>query len=164
MRFRAGVIGVALLLTACGGASAAVGGDEGERLPDVEISELITGDSSNLNDIEGPAVITLWATGCAPCRAAIPDFEEEHLARADEVRFVGVNVGEDPSVAAEFMDEVGATYDQYADLDGEVSTALQATSMPVTVVIDADGIVTTRHLGPLDQGGLNAAIDTAVGG
>lgn len=149
-----------VILSACGGGDDAARGD-GDRLPDVDIAELTTGESSLLSEIEGPAVINLWATWCAPCRAEIPDFEEVHQARGDEVRFIGVNVGEDPAVAAEFIDEVGATYEQFADLDGDVSTALRATSMPVTVVIDADGVVTTRHLGPLDQSGLNAAIDEA---
>jgi hypothetical protein len=35
--------------------------------------------------------------------------------------------------------------------------------MPVTLVLDAGGVVTTRHLGPLDEGGLNDAIDEALG-
>ena len=61
------------------------------------------------------------------------------------------------------IDEIGASYDQFADLDGEVSTELRATSMPVTVVIDENGVITTRHLGPLDQDGLNEAIDDALG-
>ncbi len=153
----AGFLAAALLtLAACGGES-------GETLPDVDITGLTSGESSQLSDIEGPAVINLWATWCAPCRAEIPDFEEVHQIRNDEVRFVGINVGEDPSVAVAFIDEVGATYDQFADLDGEVSTELRATSMPVTVVIDADGNIITRHLGPLDQQGLNDAIDEAVG-
>lgn len=135
----------------------------GDRLPDVDLTALTTGATSSLADIEGPAVVNLWATWCAPCRAEIPDFEEVHLARGGEVRFVGVNVGEDPAVAAAFIAEVGATYDQFVDLDGDVSVELRATSMPVTVVIDADGVVTTRHLGPLDQDGLNDAIDDALG-
>ena len=133
------------------------------RLPDVDLTALSSGEPSSLADIEGPAVINLWATWCAPCRAEIPDFEEVHQARGDEVRFVGVNIGEDAEDAQAFVDDVGATYDQYADADGDVATALSATAMPVTVVIDADGRITTRHLGPLDQDGLNGAIDEAVG-
>lgn len=165
-------VGAVLALAACGGDSTdpvAGGGTEtvaaadGDRLPDVDLTALATGESSSLADIEGPAVVNLWATWCAPCRAEIPDFEEVHQARGDEVRFVGVNIGEDASDAQEFIDEVGATYDQFADFDGDVSAALRATSMPVTVVIDADGVITTRHLGPLDQDGLNEAIDEALG-
>lgn len=149
--------GLLVALSACGGGSGS--GAVGERLPDVDLVGLTSGEELSLSDIEGPAVVNLWATWCAPCRAEIPDFEAVSQERGDEVTFVGINVGEDPAVAAEFIDEVGATYVQYADLGGDVSTALQATSMPVTVVIDADGIVQTRHLGPMDTDDLAAAID-----
>jgi len=160
-----------ILLSACGGGETELsaaggvgsGGDEGETLPAIEITELTTGETARLDEIEGPAVVNLWATWCAPCRAEIPDFEEVHRVRGDEVRFVGINVGEDPERAVEFIDEVGATYDQFLDEIGEVSTELRATSMPVTVVINADGVVTTRHLGPLDQDGLNEAIEETLG-
>lgn len=148
----------ASLLVACGG------GSDADTLPDVEIIELVSGDASRLSDIEGPAVINLWATWCAPCRAEIPAFEEVYQQRADEVRFVGINVGEDPGHALEFLADVGATYDQYADEFGDVSTELRATTMPLTVVIDAEGAVTTRHLGPMDQDDLNEAINTALAG
>jgi len=175
---RAGLLVVgALVLAACGsddasgtstadapsGVESNESDDDVQRLPDVDLVDLATGGTSSLAAIEGPAVINLWATWCAPCRAEIPDFEEVHQARGDEIRFVGVNVGEDASAAQEFIDDIGATYDQFADPGGDVSTALRATAMPVTVVIDADGIVTTRHLGPLDQDGLDEAIDEAVG-
>jgi thiol-disulfide isomerase/thioredoxin len=144
-----------VLLAGCGS------GDD-ETLPTVEITDLTSGDVSRLSDIDGPAVINLWATWCAPCRAEIPAFEEVHQARGDEVRFVGINIGDDRERALTFLDEVGATYDQFSDQTGDVSTELRATSMPLTVVIDADGVVTTRHLGPLDQDGLDEAIDRAL--
>ena len=177
MRRVAAPVCAALALAACGGGSTETNAGterngatetvaapaDGDRLPDVDLTALASGESSSLADIEGPAVVNLWATWCAPCRAEIPDFEEVHLARGDEVRFIGVNVGEDAVDAQEFIDDVGATYDQFADFDGDVSAALRATSMPVTVVIDADGVITTRHLGPLDQNGLNEAIDEAIG-
>jgi thiol-disulfide isomerase/thioredoxin len=107
-------------------------------------------------------VINLWATWCAPCRREIPDFEEVHRARGDAIRFVGVNAGEDADRALGFLDEFDVTYDQFLDPEGYVITELEATAMPVTVVIDADGAITTRHLGPLDQAGLNRAIDEAL--
>jgi thiol-disulfide isomerase/thioredoxin len=146
----------ALALTACGS------GGADETLPDVDIAPLTGGETIQLSDIEGPAVVNLWATWCAPCRAEIPDFENVHRARGDEVRFVGVNIGEDGDRAASFIDEVGATYDQYLDSEGFVVTELRTSTMPVTIVIDADGVIATRHLGPLDEDGLNDAIDEAL--
>jgi thiol-disulfide isomerase/thioredoxin len=147
---------LAVVLVACGG-------DQGaERLPDVAVAPLVGGDTIRLSDIEGPAVINLWATWCAPCRAEIPDFESVHQERGDEVRFVGINIGEDGNRAASFIDEVGATYDQFLDSEGFVVTELRTTAMPVTLVLDGNDIVTTRHLGPLDAAGLNEAIDAAI--
>ncbi|MEJ7801499.1 MAG: TlpA disulfide reductase family protein [Ilumatobacter sp.] len=153
------IAAASLLLVACGSGER----EAGEVLPAVEISDLVSGAVTNLADIEGPAVVNLWATWCAPCRAEIPDFEAVHRARGADVRFVGINIGESTDRAQEFIDEVGATYDQYSDSTGEVAIALRATSMPTTVVIDADGVITRRNLGPLDQAGLNDAIDEALG-
>ncbi len=157
----AGVVAVA----ACGSGDStdSVASSARETLPDVDLTDLSSGETSSLASISGPAVVNLWATWCAPCRVEIPDFEEVHQERGAEIRFVGVNVGEDLADAQGFVDDVGATYDQYADLDGDVATALRATAMPVTIVIDAEGSITTRHLGPLDQDGLNEAIDEVLG-
>ena len=172
MRRAALVLVAALTVAACGSSdddsdAVAAGqesaADDGDRLPDVEIVPLADGAPTSLADIEGPAVVNLWATWCAPCRAEIPDFEEVHQARQDEVRFVGINIGEDAAPAARFLDEVGATYDQFRDPDGFVVTELRTTAMPVTIVLDADGNVTTRNLGPMDDEDLNEAIDEALG-
>ncbi len=148
----------AALLGSCGE------GDTGatETLPAVEIASLSTRATMQLSDIDGPAVVNLWATWCAPCRAEIPDFEAVHQERGDEVRFVGINIGESADRALEFIDEVGATYDQFSDATGDVATELRATSMPTTVVIDADGAITLRKRGPLDRAALNDAIDDAL--
>jgi thiol-disulfide isomerase/thioredoxin len=161
VRLAALVVG-ALTLAACASSS-----DEAttsaDGLPDVAIEQLDGGATISLADIEGPAVINLWATWCAPCRREIPDFEAVHQERGDEARFVGINIGEDSDRAAEFIAEVGATYDQFVDPDGYVVTELRTSTMPVTIVIDAKGEIVERHLGPLDQDGLNQAIDRALG-
>jgi thiol-disulfide isomerase/thioredoxin len=138
------------------------GGDDDSSLPDVELVSLDGTETTSLADIEGPAVINLWATWCAPCRREIPAFEQVHQERIDEVRFVGINVGEDADVAAEYLAEVGATYDQYADSEGYVVTELDTTAMPVTIVIDANGDITERRLGPMDEDDLDEAIDEAL--
>ncbi len=155
------VVVAALALSACGSSSDGSGAG-GDVLPDVEIEQLDGSATISLTDIEGPAVINLWATWCAPCRREIPDFEAVHQARRDEIRFVGINIGEDSGRAAEFLADVGATYDQFLDSEGYVVTELRTTTMPVTIVLDANGEIIERHLGPLDQDGLNQAIDKAL--
>lgn len=163
-RSRPRIVRLACLATAAGLLAACGGGDGAPAtLPDVEITPLDGGAPVSLADIEGPAVVNLWATWCTPCRTEIPDFEAVHRERGAEVRFVGINIGEDADQAGEFLAEVGATYDQYLDLQGYVSTDLEAPNLPVTVVVSADGTIATRHLGAMDQDELEAAIDEVVG-
>ncbi len=160
-----------ILLTAtaaCGGGGGDGGGDGtgqvGQPLPAVDIVPLDGGDPIALDAIDGPAVVNLWATWCVPCRTEIPAFEEVHQQRGDTVRFVGVNIGQTSDEAHEFLDEVGASYEQYLDVEGFAQTELAATLLPTTVVIDADGIITTRQIGTMDQDALDAAIDDALAG
>lgn len=145
------------LLVSCGGDGGA------NSLPAVAIEPLAGGDTELLSDVEGPAVINLWATTCPPCVREIPEFEAVHRERAD-VAFVGINIGEDAERAAAFLADLDVTYDQYLDPQGYVVTGLETTAMPVTIVIDAAGEISTRHVGAMDQDDLRAAIDRAVDG
>ena len=92
-----------------------------------------------------------------PARAAgVPGRSARH---APTSRFVGVDIGEDPAAAQAFLDELGVTFPQYADEDGELTDALGIAALPVTLVVDADGQIATTHLGPMSVDDLHAALD-----
>ena len=88
--------------------------------------------------LRGPAVVNLWATWCAPCRRELPAFQEVSERRPD-VRFVGIDIGEDAAKAEDFIDELGITFEQFVDERGELTDALGAAALPVTLVVDTDG-------------------------
>lgn len=152
---RSGAVGLALVTAvACSGDDDAAG----ERLPDVTLPALAPGEPElALATLDGPAVVNLWATWCVPCRRELPEFQAASEAHPD-VRFVGVDIGEDADDAQEFLDELGVTFDQYADADGELSGELGVASLPVTIVIDADGTISERNIGPMSAADLDAAI------
>jgi thiol-disulfide isomerase/thioredoxin len=143
-----------LLLGASGGSD-----DAEARLPDIEVQTLRGGEAFRLDELEGPAVVNLWATWCAPCKRELPEFEAVHRSMAGEVTFVGVNIGDDGDEAADYLDDLGITYDQYLDEDSELTAALKTATLPMTVIIDADDRITLRHIGPLDQDELIQAIE-----
>ncbi|MEQ1571680.1 MAG: TlpA disulfide reductase family protein [Myxococcota bacterium] len=139
------------------------GGRGADRLPDVEVVGLESGDVMNVAAIEGPAVINLWATWCAPCRAEMPAFQQVHADLGDAVRFIGINEGDDGAAAAEFVADVGAEYDQYLDADEALADALRIAGLPATIVVDGSDTVVELYLGELDEGGLRALLDEQLG-
>lgn len=151
-------LGVAALvvLGACTGGD----GEAARRLPDLELRGLEVDTSTlDLGELRGPAVINLWATWCRPCREELPAFQQVAADRAD-VRFIGVNSQETADARA-YLDELGVTYDQFVDDRGQLAEELGAAALPVTVVIAADGAITTEHLGPMSVDDLEAALADA---
>lgn len=161
-------VAVASVAALIGVTAVACGGDEGagaDRLPALELPALDDEDRTlALDTIDGPAVVNLWATWCAPCRRELPDFQQVHVERGDEVRFVGVNIGDRPGPAAEFLAEVGVTFENYLDFEGRLSEELRTATMPVTVITDRDGLVAVVHQGPMDADELNEQIERALAG
>lgn len=145
----------ALFATACGGSGGEAGPD---RLPAVTVTSLdgATG-PLDLAGVTGPAVINLWATWCAPCRRELPAFQEASEAHP-HVAFIGVDIAEDPVAARAFLDRLGVTFPQYADEDGELSDTLGVASLPVTLIVDGRGELTT-HVGPMSEDDLAAGLD-----
>jgi thiol-disulfide isomerase/thioredoxin len=153
-----------LTILAVAAAACGADGEEGaERLPDVTLTALSAGDAPlDLGDLDGPAVVNLWATWCAPCRRELPDFQRVSEEWPD-VRFVGVDIGEDAAKAEAFLDELGVTFEQYVDEAAELTTALGAASLPVTLIVAGDGTVARNHLGPLSAGDLTDTLTDLTG-
>ncbi len=100
-------------------------------------------------DLQGRVwLLNVWASWCAPCR-------EEHpllvrLARETPLAIVGLNYKDDPRSAQEWLLKLGDPYFATAsDLDGSVGIEYGVYGVPETFVIDRDGVVRHRHVGPL---------------
>ncbi|MCA9822270.1 MAG: TlpA disulfide reductase family protein [Dehalococcoidia bacterium] len=120
-------------------------------LPDVRDEENVL----KLSDFRGKVVILNWyASWCGPCRQEIPDFEVAHRHLDADVVFFGVNLQESRATAAGLLEELGATYPAVLDADGAVSQHYRVTGMPVTYIIDRDGMVVAGGRGILTEDAL----------
>ena len=149
-----GFLAVALL-AGCGGSDAST------ALPG-ELVAVDGGTALDLASAEQPLVVNLWATWCTPCRRELPDFDQVAAARSD-VAVVGVNIGESADAAAGLVDELGLTFPQYLDPDGELQLALTVAALPATAFITTDGEVLEVHSGALTAAELDERIDHHFG-
>jgi thiol-disulfide isomerase/thioredoxin len=98
-----------------------------------------------LSETRGRAVVlNFWATWCAPCLAEMPDLDRLARAYADEVRVVGINLGEPAEPALAWAARLGIGYALVSDADGTLSALYALRGQPTTVFIGRDG--TIRHI------------------
>ncbi|MCH2423040.1 MAG: TlpA family protein disulfide reductase [Acidimicrobiales bacterium] len=162
-----GLILIVLLATTTGCAE-----DDPTGLDDVTamVFELWDGGTTTLDDLVDngrPLVVNLWATWCTPCLKEIPVLQDAHergiWVGNDLVRFVGINVSDSPTRAAQQAEDLGITYLQGRDPDGRFSASLSTVGLPVTAFVDHRGELTGVHHGSLDADELAAAIDEYLG-
>jgi thiol-disulfide isomerase/thioredoxin len=148
------LVALSTALTACDG-------DDSESLPDVVLTALpdFAQRTSELDvkQVDGPAVLNLWATWCVPCRTELPEFQRAS-GENPGVRFIGIDEGFEPGESVAFLDELGVSYEQFVDTDGAFAEELEVTELPATIVLDADGDVALRHVGPLGYDDLVAVL------
>jgi len=93
------------------------------------------------------ALVNVFASWCAPCRAEHPILMR--LAR-DGVAIYGINHKDRPEDALRFLAELGNPYRAVgADRDGRVSLEWGVYGYPETFVIDRQGRIRYRHVGPI---------------
>jgi cytochrome c biogenesis protein CcmG, thiol:disulfide interchange protein DsbE len=102
-------------------------------------------------ELKGKAwVLNVWASWCAPCRDEHPLLVE--LAREHQVTLVGLNHKDDRRNAMEWLRKLGDPYrTTVVDADGRVSIDYGVYGVPETFVIDREGIVRLKHVGPLTR-------------
>ncbi|WP_394184691.1 peroxiredoxin family protein [Metabacillus halosaccharovorans] len=129
--------------------------EEGNTAPDFKLTTL-KGDQINLSDYRGKKVIlNFWATWCPPCKAEMPHmqkFYENNKENGIEVVAVNLtNIDKGQKNIEAFVNDYGLTFDIPLDVDGDVGTEYQAFTIPTSYIIDSNGIITKRIVGPMDE-------------
>lgn len=178
MRVMACLIAVAMALSACGASRSSPTASDGvveviaaEDRQEVDpfTGELLDGGSFDSASLAGNVVVyNVWGSWCAPCRteaAALKQVSEE--TRDLGVRFVGINVRDNDASARAFED----TYDiEYPSITTDTSSdavlafgpALPPSAVPSTLIVDAQGRLAARIVGPTDYSTLTTIVTETV--
>lgn len=99
---------------------------------------------------KGPVILDFWATWCAPCKIALPRWQE--LAE----RYAGhgvqlVTVSQDdprsqPKILP-YLRSQGFDFPALLDGDKQVGRRYRVTSLPTTFLIAQDGTILSHHMG-----------------
>ena len=100
-------------------------------------------------DLKGQVwLLNVWASWCVSCRA-----EHEvvtRLARTGEAPIVGLNYKDERDAALGWLRRLGDPYKVSAvDIDGDVGIDWGVYGVPETFVIDQQGVVRHKHIGPI---------------
>ncbi len=109
-------------------------------------------------DLQGEvSIVNVWASWCVPCRVEMPLLVE--LAAQGTVPIYGINYKDAPDAALAFLDETGDPYTRIgADRSGRASIDWGVYGLPETFVIDAQGRIAYKHVGPFDRRSLEQDI------
>ena len=119
----------------------------------------LEGGDVRLSDLRGQWVLVNFrATWCAPCREEMPYLARLARAHAGDLTVLAVNMREPPSVVAPFVAEFGPELPIVLQPDDATLLAYDVRALPTSVLIDPDGMVVTRSVGPLPVGVVEPAL------
>jgi len=124
------------------------------ELPPVDSDEVAVPGFSTADFADVPAgavtVVNVFASWCIPCRDEHPFLVE--LAARENIRLFGINQKDAPEDAARFLTDLGNPYDAIgADRNGRASIEWGVYGVPETFVVNAKGVITYKHIGPLSR-------------
>jgi peroxiredoxin len=124
----------------------------GHMAPDF-VLQTLDGREARLSDYRGHVVfLNFWATWCAPCRVEMPAIEQLYR----ELRPKGFSVlavstdPEGPTVTRPYRDALGLTFTIAHDPEMQVGRLFGVRALPLTFVVDRQGIITHQIFGSRD--------------
>ena len=135
----------------------------GYPAPDFSVKDA-DGKDLSLSSLKGDVVLLdFWASWCAPCRAELPNVEQAFKDYADRgLVVIGIDLDRNEGAFKGSVSYFGLTYPQVFDgADNKVSGLYRVTGIPMSYLIDRDGIIRGKSLRGDD---LEKAIDKLLNG
>ncbi|HYK67941.1 MAG TPA: TlpA disulfide reductase family protein [Streptosporangiaceae bacterium] len=129
----------------------------------------VTGQHLSLSQYRGHTiVVNFWGSWCAPCRAEAPALGQLSRQLASRgVRFVGIDIRDQPDSAAAFMQQFNVGYPSINDPNDQIALDFHSTvppaDIPTTLVIDRDGRIADRIFGASTYRQLLSVINQVTG-
>ncbi|HKO44380.1 MAG TPA: DsbE family thiol:disulfide interchange protein [Pyrinomonadaceae bacterium] len=93
-------------------------------------------------------LLNVWASWCVACRDEHPMLLE--LGRQNAIPIYGLNYKDKPTDAISWLNELGDPYVlSVSDLDGRVGIDYGVYGAPETFLIDREGVIRLKHIGPV---------------
>ena len=120
----------------------------------------LTGSGFRLSADRGSVVVmNFWGSWCTPCREEAPVLGQlaRHFA-ADGVRFIGVDIRDDPASAEAFDQNFRISFPSLNDPNDLIALDFNGVappaSIPTTLIIDRTGHVAARIIGTVSYNGV----------
>lgn len=106
-------------------------------------------------------LVNIWASWCGPCRIEHPLLME--LSKRGDIRLYGLNYKDDPANAQHFLETLGQPYAAAgADIDGRAGVDWGVYGVPETFVIDGQGFIRFKFVGPLSPEAISAVLNPEI--
>jgi len=121
------------------------------RAPDFALEDL-QGNQVALRDHRGKVVfLNFWATWCPPCRTEMPSMERLYRKlKGEGLVMLAVDMQENQKQVAKFMKGLDLSFPALLDGDGSVSYQYNIIGLPSTYIIDPQGYLVGKAVGPRD--------------
>lgn len=132
----------------------------GWQVPDFSL-ETLDGETVSLSDYRGQVVfLNFWATWCVPCQREMPAFEDFMASGRDDAVILAINNGESVADVRGFADLFDLQeLPILLDSDFEIADGFGVMNLPVTYVLDGDGVVRNMKLGEMTAEDIDAYIE-----
>lgn len=124
----------------------------GDEAPNFRLRDL-DGNLTSLSQFRGKVVLlNFWATWCGPCRVEMPAMEQLYRSfPRREFQILAVSTdSQGVAVTRPFQRKIGLTFPILHDTDMEVGVTYGARSLPMTLMVDRQGVVRQKIFGARD--------------
>jgi len=113
----------------------------------------LDGQLVKLSDFRGKVVfLNIWATWCTPCREEMPSMEKLHNAlKGEDFQILAVSVDAlGAKAVGPFMKKYKLSFPALLDTAGKIQRIYGTTGVPETFIINKEGIIEEKIIGPRD--------------